>query len=86
MSYAIVEVGGQQIRVEPGRFYDLNYLGVDPDSSYSIDKVLCAVHRVACSVNICWFYVLPPLIPTPILFKSQEYLCAHEFITGAHTL
>ncbi|WP_267383872.1 50S ribosomal protein L21 [Cyanobacterium sp. uoEpiScrs1] len=40
MSYAIVEVGGQQIRVEPGRFYDLNYLGVDPDSSYSIDKVL----------------------------------------------
>ncbi|WGT67182.1 50S ribosomal protein L21 [cyanobacterium endosymbiont of Epithemia clementina EcSB] len=40
MSYAIVEMGGQQIRVEPGRFYDINYLGVDPDSSYTVDKVL----------------------------------------------
>ena len=40
MSYAIIEAGGQQLRVEPGRFYDLNYLGVDPDSFYTIDKVL----------------------------------------------
>jgi large subunit ribosomal protein L21 len=40
MSYAIIEIGGQQIRVKPGRFYDINYLGVDPDSSYTIDKVL----------------------------------------------
>lgn len=40
MSYAIIEAGGQQLRVEPGRFYDINYLGVDPDSSYTIDKVL----------------------------------------------
>ncbi|HAC62586.1 MAG TPA: 50S ribosomal protein L21 [Cyanothece sp. UBA12306] len=40
MSYAIIEAGGQQLRVEPGRFYDINYLGVEPDSSYSIDKVL----------------------------------------------
>ncbi|XLQ12026.1 MAG: 50S ribosomal protein L21 [cyanobacterium endosymbiont of Epithemia adnata isolate EadnSB Bon19] len=40
MSYAIIEIGGQQIRVKPGRFYDINYLGADPDSSYTIDKVL----------------------------------------------
>ena len=40
MTYAIVEIGGGQLRVEPGRFYDINLLAADPDSSYTIDKVL----------------------------------------------
>ncbi|HEY9767740.1 MAG TPA: 50S ribosomal protein L21 [Coleofasciculaceae cyanobacterium] len=40
MTYAIVEAGGTQIRVEPGRFYDINLLSVDPESDYTIDKVL----------------------------------------------
>ena len=40
MTYAIVEIGGGQIRVEPGRFYDINLLAADPDSDYTIDKVL----------------------------------------------
>ncbi len=40
MTYAIIEIGGTQIRVEPGRFYDINLLPVDPDSNYTIDKVL----------------------------------------------
>ncbi|MGD1917543.1 MAG: 50S ribosomal protein L21 [Pleurocapsa sp.] len=40
MTYAIVEIGGGQIRVEPGRFYDINLLAADPESSYTIDKVL----------------------------------------------
>jgi large subunit ribosomal protein L21 len=40
MTYAIVEIGGSQIRVEPGRFYDINLLAADPESSYTIDKVL----------------------------------------------
>jgi large subunit ribosomal protein L21 len=40
MIYAIVETGGTQIRVEPGRFYDINLLAADPDSNYTIDKVL----------------------------------------------
>ena len=40
MTYAIVEIGGGQLRVEPGRFYDINLLAAEPDSGYSIDKVL----------------------------------------------
>ncbi len=40
MTYAIVEIGGGQIRVEPGRFYDINLLAAEPESSYTIDKVL----------------------------------------------
>lgn len=40
MTYAIVEAGGTQIRVEPGRFYDINLLSADPESDYTIDKVL----------------------------------------------
>lgn len=40
MSYAIIETGGKQLRVEPGRFYDIELLPVEPDNSYTIDKVL----------------------------------------------
>ena len=39
-SYAIIEIGGTQLRVEPGRFYDVNRLAGEPDSQVSIDKVL----------------------------------------------
>jgi large subunit ribosomal protein L21 len=44
MSYAIIETGGKQLRVEPGRFYDIELLPVEPDSSHTIDKVLLIVH------------------------------------------
>jgi large subunit ribosomal protein L21 len=40
MSYAIIETGGKQLRVEPGRFYDIELLPVEPGNSYTIDKVL----------------------------------------------
>ncbi|MDY6784775.1 MAG: 50S ribosomal protein L21 [Cyanobacteriota bacterium] len=40
MSYAIVEAGGVQLRVEPGRFYDINRLHAEVDETYTIDKVL----------------------------------------------
>ena len=39
-SYAIIEAGGKQWRVEPGRFYDMNRLAADPDTEITIDKVL----------------------------------------------
>jgi large subunit ribosomal protein L21 len=39
-SYAIIEAGGIQLRVEPGRFYDINRLAAEPDSQITIDKVL----------------------------------------------
>lgn len=40
MTYAIVEAGGKQIRVEPGRFYDIDRLAVDEDEQVTLDKVL----------------------------------------------
>ncbi len=40
MTYAIIEAGGTQLKVEPGRFYDINLLPVDPESNYTVDKVL----------------------------------------------
>jgi large subunit ribosomal protein L21 len=40
MTYAIIETGGKQIKVEPGRFYDIELLHVDPDAPVTIDKVL----------------------------------------------
>jgi len=44
MSYAIIETGGKQVRVEPGRFYDIELLAVEPDNNYIIDKVLLVNH------------------------------------------
>jgi large subunit ribosomal protein L21 len=40
MAYAIIEAGGTQFRVEPGRFYDLNRLDAEIDASVTIDRVL----------------------------------------------
>ncbi len=40
MTYAIVEVAGKQLWVEPGRFYDIDRQGAEPDDSMTLDKVL----------------------------------------------
>lgn len=44
MSYAIIETGGKQVRVEPGRFYDIELLHVQPDETVTIDNVLLVQH------------------------------------------
>ena len=40
MSYAIIETGGKQLRVEPGRFYDIDLLPLEEGDKISIDNVL----------------------------------------------
>lgn len=40
MAHAIIEIAGQQIRVEPSRFYDVNRLVGEVDSQIQIDRVL----------------------------------------------
>jgi large subunit ribosomal protein L21 len=44
MTYAIIETGGKQLRVEPGRFYDLELLAAEPDAAVTIEKVLLVQH------------------------------------------
>lgn len=44
MSYAIIETGGKQVRVEPGRFYDIELLPVEPEESITIENVLLVQH------------------------------------------
>jgi large subunit ribosomal protein L21 len=44
MSYAIIETGGKQLRVEPGRFYDIELLHVAPEESVTINSVLFVQH------------------------------------------
>ncbi|MCA1994594.1 MAG: 50S ribosomal protein L21 [Coleofasciculus sp. S288] len=44
MTYAIIETGGKQVRVEPGRFYDIELLPVEPDESITIESVLLVQH------------------------------------------
>lgn len=40
MTYAIIETGGKQLRVEPGRFYDVERLAVEEEDTLTIDRVL----------------------------------------------
>jgi len=40
MTYAIVETGGKQLRVEPGRFYDIDRMAIGEDEQVILDRVL----------------------------------------------
>ncbi len=40
MNYAIIEASGKQFWVEPGRFYDLNHLNLNPGDKISLVRVL----------------------------------------------
>ncbi|MBZ8181286.1 MAG: 50S ribosomal protein L21 [Oscillatoria sp. PMC 1051.18] len=40
MTYAIIETGGKQLKVEPGRFYDIELLPIAEDENHTIEKVL----------------------------------------------
>ncbi|MGB6299805.1 MAG: 50S ribosomal protein L21 [Rivularia sp. (in: cyanobacteria)] len=51
MSYAIIETGGKQIKVEPGRFYDIELLHNEPDEKVTIDSVLFVQHDGEVSIG-----------------------------------
>lgn len=44
MTYAVIEICGKQLKVEPGRFYDLDRINQDLETEVSIDKVLLINH------------------------------------------
>lgn len=44
MTYAIIETGGKQLRVEAGRFYDIELLPVEADEKVTIEAVLLVQH------------------------------------------
>ncbi len=44
MTYAIVETSGKQMRVEPGRFYDVDRVAVDENGQVILDRVLLIHH------------------------------------------
>lgn len=45
MTYAIIETGGKQLRVEPGRFYDIELLPAEADAKITIDQVFLVQHE-----------------------------------------
>lgn len=51
MSYAIVEAGGSQLWVEPGRFYDIDRLVAEPDQAITLDRVLLVGQSEAATVG-----------------------------------
>jgi len=44
MTYAIVATAGKQLRVEPGRFYDIDRLAVEAEGQVTLDQVLFINH------------------------------------------
>ncbi|MBD2595330.1 50S ribosomal protein L21 [Nostoc sp. MBR 210] len=51
MTYAIIETGGKQVRVEPGRFYDIELLTAQPDEKVTINSVLLVQHDGGLSIG-----------------------------------
>jgi large subunit ribosomal protein L21 len=51
MTYAIIETGGKQLRVEPGRFYDIELLTAQPDEKVTINSVLLVQHDGGVSIG-----------------------------------
>ncbi|WP_346291635.1 50S ribosomal protein L21 [Sphaerothrix gracilis] len=51
MAYAIIETGGKQLRVEPGRFYDVDRLSSETDEQLTIDRVLFVAHDDGVSIG-----------------------------------
>lgn len=44
MTYAVIEICGKQLKVEPGRFYDIDRINQESETEVSIDKVLLVSH------------------------------------------
>ena len=51
MTYAIIETGGKQMKVEAGRFYDIELLNAEPDEKVTINAVLLVHHEGAVSIG-----------------------------------
>lgn len=45
MTYAIIATGGKQMRVEPGRFYDIELLHHDEGEDLTLEEVLLINHE-----------------------------------------
>ena len=45
MTYAIIQTGGKQLRVEAGRFYDIELLPIEPDETITLESVLLVQHN-----------------------------------------
>lgn len=45
MTYAVIEICGKQLKVETGRFYDVDRIGIELDGELVIDKVLLINHE-----------------------------------------
>ncbi|MBW4671906.1 MAG: 50S ribosomal protein L21 [Cyanomargarita calcarea GSE-NOS-MK-12-04C] len=44
MTYAIIETGGKQLKVEAGRFYDIELLPLEENEKVTIESVLLVQH------------------------------------------
>jgi large subunit ribosomal protein L21 len=51
MTYAIIETGGKQMKVEAGRFYDIELLTAEQDEKVTINAVLLVHHEGAVSIG-----------------------------------
>ncbi|MEM7726580.1 MAG: 50S ribosomal protein L21 [Cyanobacteria bacterium P01_A01_bin.45] len=51
MTYAIIETGGKQLKVEPGRFYDVELLHSEPEEKVTIDSVLLVQNNGEISIG-----------------------------------
>nr|WDA98864.1 ribosomal protein L21 [Sciadococcus taiwanensis] len=54
MTYAIIETSGKQLWIEPGKFYDLNYLSANPGDKIILNKVLLIKQENSLKIGAPW--------------------------------
>jgi large subunit ribosomal protein L21 len=74
MTYAIIETGGKQYRVEEGRFYDVELLDKEPGTEFAIEQVLYVNADDAIAVGQPWVQ------GASVHFTVQQHLKAKKIL------
>nr|YP_009391978.1 ribosomal protein L21 [Periphykon beckeri]ARW60326.1 ribosomal protein L21 [Periphykon beckeri] len=51
MIYAVIDIGGNQVIIEPGKFYDINYICAHPGDIINFKRVLFYSKLSKCQVG-----------------------------------
>ena len=74
MTYAIIETSGKQLWVEPGKFYDVNYIHGEPGDTVNFHRVLFMNKENVINIG------QPCLNSTKIKGKILKHLKGKKFI------
>ena len=83
MTYAVIEICGKQLKVEAGRFYDLDRINQDVDSEVTVDKVLLVHHEdelIILYLPLIHYLRLDEFYLNRKIYQLQLLVACHRFL------